>query len=268
MKFWKKMLAAALAGVMMAGMLSGCADKSPNSTLSVKQLALVPEVGQQIATIKVKDYGDIKIMLFPEVAPKGVENFVTHAQNGYYDGLKFHRVIEDFMAQTGDPNGDGTGGESIWGEDFELEVSDSLHHFNGAVAYANSGPNTNGSQFYLVYASSPGTVEEMKEVNKQTAAQIEALKEAYPDMADQIDAIYSVPYPEDEALLEQYSQLGGAPWLDGSYTIFGQIYEGMDVLAKIMASPKDSAITDDNGNNYVPSPDILIETIEVGVWGE
>ena len=65
--------------------------------------------------MKIKDYGDVKIKLFPEYAPKGVENFVTHAKEGYYDGLTFHRVIKDFMIQGGDPKGDGTGGESIWG---------------------------------------------------------------------------------------------------------------------------------------------------------
>ena len=73
----------------------------------------MPAVGEKIAVIKT-DKGDIKVRLFPEEAPKAVENFVTHAENGYYDGLIFHRVIKDFMIQGGDPKGTGTGGESIW----------------------------------------------------------------------------------------------------------------------------------------------------------
>ncbi len=73
----------------------------------------MPAVGEKIAVIKT-DKGDIKVRLFPEEAPKAVENFVTHAENGYDDGLIFHRVIKDFMIQGGDPKGTGTGGESIW----------------------------------------------------------------------------------------------------------------------------------------------------------
>ena len=67
--------------------------------------------------------GTIKIKLFPEYAPKAVENFVKHSEEGYYDGLIFHRVIKDFMIQGGDPNGNGTGGESIYGKPFEDEFS-------------------------------------------------------------------------------------------------------------------------------------------------
>ena len=93
--------------------------------------------------------GVIKIKLFPEYAPKAVENFKTHAKNGYYDGLTFHRIINEFMIQGGDPNGDGSGGESIWGVPFEDEFSTEVLNYRGAFM-ANSGPNTNGSQFFIV----------------------------------------------------------------------------------------------------------------------
>jgi peptidylprolyl isomerase domain and WD repeat-containing protein 1 len=72
--------------------------------------------------------GDIHIRLFPQQAPKAVENFVGHARSGYLEGIVFHRVIPKFMIQTGDPLGDGTGGTSIWGKDFEDEFSDDLKH--------------------------------------------------------------------------------------------------------------------------------------------
>ncbi|MCJ1408624.1 Peptidylprolyl isomerase domain and WD repeat containing protein 1 [Ptychographa xylographoides] len=94
-------------------------------------------------------YGDIHIRLFPEAAPKAVENFVTHSKNGYYNNTIFHRVIRKFMIQCGDPMGDGTGGESIWGKEFEDEFSTLKHDKAYTVSMANAGPNTNGSQFFI-----------------------------------------------------------------------------------------------------------------------
>ncbi|KAJ9519253.1 hypothetical protein QJQ45_017913 [Haematococcus lacustris] len=94
--------------------------------------------------------GDITIKLFPDECPRTVENFTTHAKNGYYDGLLFHRVVKGFMIQTGDPLGDGTGGESIWGGEFEDEFNKTLRHDRpGILSMANCGPNTNGSQFFI-----------------------------------------------------------------------------------------------------------------------
>jgi cyclophilin family peptidyl-prolyl cis-trans isomerase len=92
--------------------------------------------------------GDVAIELFPDDAPRTVENFTKLAQDGFYDGLIFHRVIPDFMIQGGDPKGDGTGGP---GYQFEDEFNE--HRVErGALAMANAGPNTNGSQFFIVTA--------------------------------------------------------------------------------------------------------------------
>ncbi|KXN88078.1 Peptidyl-prolyl cis-trans isomerase cyp15 [Leucoagaricus sp. SymC.cos] len=100
--------------------------------------------------------GDIHIRLFPQQAPKAVENFVGHARSGYFEGIVFHRVIPKFMIQTGDPFGDGTGGTSIWGREFEDEFSDDLKHDRPyAVSMANAGPNTNGSQFFITTTATP-----------------------------------------------------------------------------------------------------------------
>jgi len=100
--------------------------------------------------------GDIAIRLYGDECPKTVENFLTHAKNGYYDGIIFHRVIKGFMLQTGDPKGDGTGGESIWGGEFEDEFVDKLkHNLPYTVSMANAGPNTNGSQFFITVAATP-----------------------------------------------------------------------------------------------------------------
>ncbi|VDN95041.1 unnamed protein product [Brugia pahangi] len=95
-------------------------------------------------------FGDIHIKLFPNECPKTVENFCTHARRGYYNGHTFHRVIKSFMIQAGDPTGKGTGGQSIWGEDFEDEFHPKLRHDKPyMVSMANAGPNTNGSQFFI-----------------------------------------------------------------------------------------------------------------------
>ena len=106
----------------------------------------------QMATIKT-NFGDIKIQLHPEQAPKMVENFQKLAQAGKYDGVPFHRVIDGFMIQGGDfENQNGTGGTSWTGKDLTDEFSDDLSHVRGAVSMANRGPNTNGSQFFIVQA--------------------------------------------------------------------------------------------------------------------
>lgn len=94
-------------------------------------------------------YGDIHIRLFPDAAPKAVENFVTHSKRGYYNNTIFHRVIRKFMIQGGDPLGDGTGGESIWGHHFEDEFSNLKHDKPYTVSMANAGANSNGSQFFI-----------------------------------------------------------------------------------------------------------------------
>lgn len=103
--------------------------------------------------------GDIHMRLFPDAAPKAVENFITHAKNGYYDNLIFHRIIKGFMIQTGCPFGDGTGGESIWGDDFEDEFSREFKHDRPyTVSMANAGPNTNGSQFFITVAPAVSSI--------------------------------------------------------------------------------------------------------------
>lgn len=96
------------------------------------------------------NFGDIVLELFPESAPKAVENFVGLAKQWYYDGIIFHRVIRDFMIQWGDPTGTGRGGKSLWFRAFEDEFDRALTHKRGVISMANAGRNTNGSQFFIV----------------------------------------------------------------------------------------------------------------------
>ncbi|ORY62263.1 uncharacterized protein BCR38DRAFT_371973 [Pseudomassariella vexata] len=117
------------------------------------QQTKVAETGT--AAIIHTSYGDIHIRLFPDAAPKAVENFVTHSKRGYYNNTIFHRVIRKFMIQGGDPLGDGTGGESIWNKEFEDEFSTLRHDKPYTVSMANAGPNTNGSQFFITTEKTP-----------------------------------------------------------------------------------------------------------------
>ena len=174
--------------------------------------------------------GDMTFVLFADVAPKAVENFTTHAKEGYYDGLIFHRVIKDFMIQGGDPTGTGCGGESIWGKSFEDEFSLDARNYYGALSMANSGPNTNGSQFFIVQA---------KEVPPTLLAQMEGLKDN--------------GFPQE--CIDNYKEVGGTPWLDFHHTVFGQIIDGADVLEDI-ASVKTAA-----GDR--PVYDVVIDTVEI-----
>ncbi|MEG1870036.1 MAG: peptidylprolyl isomerase, partial [Oscillospiraceae bacterium] len=135
-----------------------------------QEIALIqfeaPKPEEEVAVIQTNK-GVIKVRLFPKEAPKAVENFKTHAKEGYYDGLNFHRVIPGFMIQGGDPEGTGAGGKSIWGEPFEDEFDIKLRNFRGALSMANSGPKTNGSQFFIVQAP---TVDQQSLLNSVMSA--------------------------------------------------------------------------------------------------
>lgn len=168
------------------------------------------KTGDTIAVIST-NMGDITVKMLPDAAPKAVENFLTHAKNGYYDGIIFHRVIRDFMIQGGDPTGTGMGGESIWGKPFADEFSDNARNFRGALSMANAGPGTNGSQFFIVQAG-PETMDERM----------------FPMLKRQ-----GKTFSEDA--VSAYMEHGGTPWLDGAHTVFGQVIEGMEIVDKIAA---------------------------------
>jgi peptidylprolyl isomerase len=129
--------------VLMLGLFVNCAYAAD---AMVKDRIVVLETNQ----------GNIEIKLLPEVAPKACENFIGLVENGYYNGLIFHRCIKDFMIQGGDPTGTGMGGESIWKEPFADELSPAVKFDKpGLLAMANAGPNTNGSQFFITVAKTP-----------------------------------------------------------------------------------------------------------------
>lgn len=180
-----------------------------------------------VATIKT-NHGDLVIKLFPDHAPLTVTNFVNLAKSGYYDGVIFHRIIKDFMIQGGDPTGTGMGGESSFGGSFQDEFSEELYNIRGALSMANAGPDTNGSQFFIVQNT-------------------------------------DLPYAKKELerggwpgpIAEVYAENGGTPHLDRRHTVFGQLvdedsYKVLDEIAAVEVGMQDK-----------PVEDVIIETIEV-----
>ncbi len=193
-----------------------------------------PQTGETVCVMHTNK-GDISIRMFPNDAPKAVENFTTHAKEGYYDGLVFHRVINNFMIQGGDPTGTGCGGESIWGHPFKDEFTENRHNLRGALSMANAGPGTNGSQFFIVQAKAvdPRLLKEMKELEDHG-------------------------FPKE--VTEAYAEVGGTPHLDFRHTVFGQVFDGMDVVDAIAAVKVD--------RRDKPTDDVVILGIDVEEWAE
>lgn len=212
------------------------ANKAKLDKLDFPQLTEKVSKEESVVTLKTSE-GDIKIKIFNKYTPMAAENFVTHAKDGYYNGTVFHRVMQGFMIQGGDPKGTGQGGESIWhnkdkkkdsGKGFKNETSPVLYNIRGAVSMANAGPDTNGSQFFI-------------NQNKE-------------DQAVKID---NNAFPTK--IIEAYKK-GGNPMLDGKYTVFGQVISGMDVVDKIAAAKvKDGK----SGEKSTPDLPVKIEKVTV-----
>jgi len=234
-------------------------DDTPAEALRenpVKLLQLTPvEPGEELVVLHT-NLGDITLRFFPEEAPIAVENFLTHARNGYYDGVLFHRVRPDFMIQGGDPTGTGRGGESIWGQPFGLEPSFNLRHFRGALAMAHAGGAMN-SQFYIV--QSP-----------EIPPQYEDVFRSFLEDQDEVMGYFSDGhrlYLRDLRPRETYEHFinyGGTPFLDWIYgnpdahTVFGHVVDGMDVVDAI-------AHVDRDGDDR-PDEDVIIERVSFIIY--
>ena len=236
----KKILSLTLVMLLAIGstFVLGACDKKENKIESDHEIGFqleMPEKGEEIAILHT-NMGDITLRFFPDEAPKAVENFIGLAKEGKYNGVIFHRVISNFMIQGGDfENANGTGGTSIWGEDFEDEFTDVLYNITGSVSMANAGPGTNGSQFFINNAS-PNT----------------------------FNAEYYQALPKEA--LELYKEHGGNAHLDGIYnnyqsghTVFAQVIDGMDVVNAI------SNVQTDMSNNK-PLTDVIINSVEITTY--
>ena len=198
------------------------------------------KAGDKIAEFTIKDFGTVKILLFPEEAPKTVENFIGLAEKGYYDGLTFHRVIEDFMIQGGDPTGTGSGGDSFFGGEFEDEFSSDLFPIRGSLCMANHGKNTNQSQFFIVTCADKLSMTQLYQV-AQAYYQQHRIVLNYDDMS--------------QLCRENYASVGGAYWLYEVHTVFGQVIEGLNIIDAMDSVPVDA--------NSKPLTDLVIEKITI-----
>ena len=303
----KKLLCVGVALLLCVAMLGGCNKPTENDsdgdqtpyvpTHAVNSIGTVyadktvgfqlelPTEGEKVAILHTS-LGDIFIRFFPEAAPKAVENFLTHAERGYYNGLTFHRIVEDFMIQGGDPKGTGTGGESIWGAPFTDEFDQKLLNLRGSLAMANSGVNTNGSPFFInqgdaeAFAKSYTTLEEFKTYCTQNEM---SLRKEYDSLVAQYgESVVSNYYgswidllnhycPNAASLApsaevwELYKQNGGSLHLDGAWrragghTVFGQVYHGMNVVDAIAAVRVDTSSK--------PIEEVKILSITVTTYG-
>lgn len=239
-----------------------------------------PQEGDDIAIIHTT-MGDITLRFFPENAPKTVENFLTLAKEGKYNDTIFHRVINDFMIQGGDyEKGDGTGGKSIYGGSFEDEFCDTLYNIRGSVAMANSGVNTNGSQFFINQAGADTFSAEKYDYdtsymqlsniyNQYVEAYGANFTSYYPTVLEFINGYYGginpLSYAISNEVMDLYKANGGNIHLDGplrakgGHTVFAQVIEGMDVVDAIAAVEVDS-------QSNKPVTDVKITSVEVTTY--
>ena len=282
MKIWSRIFA----GILAAGMalaMCGCSGEMSSKDLAkgitvvegesskgnTGELTLAD--GDLVAVFDIKGYGTIKAKLFPEVAPVGVDNFVKLCDSGYYEGLSVHRVVSDFMMQGGSLNGDGTGGEALVEDgSFGIETDlDAARHFYGALCYANA-MGRNSTQFYIVNNNKPQTLSDTNvngvlayaEQYSQAAQEATDSDEAayYAFWADYYDTMAEAVTAASDEAAAKYAEVGGTPSLDGNYTVFGQVYDGFDVIEKIAAAE----VTDNgSGEQSKPVKDITIKSVKV-----
>lgn len=241
-----KRLAALLAAVVLLSGMAACSKGGgrvrPDDGKPIGYQLDKPQKGEEVAVLTT-NMGEIRLRLFPDAAPKAVENFKGLIEKGYYNGLTFHRVLKDFMIQGGDPKGDGTGGESLWNKPFADEFNKNLLNVRGAVSMANSGKDTNGSQFFInqAGASTFSGWDDYQQLYDSYKENPQAALQQDPDFSC-VDMSKAT-----DAYKKIYEENGGNPHLDGAYsvvekghTVFAQVYEGMDIVDKIAGVPVDS----------------------------
>ncbi len=222
----------------LAMLLTGCKKRDADSDFSQAAVELNTADALQfslpdesaLCAVFITEKGEFAAVLYPDYAPQAVENFVTLAREGAYNGLAFHRVIQDFIIQSGDT--DGSGGKSIWRNTFGVESSNLLHHYTGALCMA--GGTQNGSQFYVV------------STEKDSVSQV---------LCDQMEQL-----GWSREVIDAYKKVGGAPYLDNNYTVFGQVFYGMDAVYGIEATAPKSGDT--------PADPVGLGSVRITTYGQ
>lgn len=247
------------------------ADINKNSATELKS-------GDTYAVITIEGYGAITCKLYPEAAPEGVQNFIDLANSGYYSGKDVHRVVKGFMMQGGSANGDGMSVDTD--PSFNVEYNSKMRHYFGALCYANAG-GINGSQFYIVnnrefsdisedalsaqLEQIDSTIDELNEQLKSAEEDAKAYFQQYLDYysanrntyASQLRALKE----RTDEMTEKYKEVGGTPFLDGGYTVFGQTIDGFDVIDAI--SEVDVELQKSGNEESHPVQKIVISSVEI-----
>lgn len=259
---FRSLFKAAAAITLTAAMVmaSGCNSQKEDNTA---EITVGPGDTLAEMTIQVgEETGKIRFKLFPEVAPKGVDNFVKLARSGYYDGKTIHRVIKDFMIQGGSLRGNGTGGTTADKTEIPRETNDRMRAYYGALGYAESSDGIN-SQFFIINNKTPFDIAKTAEnissdLDEYKDRLTEEDKKTYTDYLSKLNAT-----PDD--VKAKYLSNGGVFSIDGNYTIFGQAIEGLDFLDKISAVEVSSGntIDDEQGIASKPAVSVVIKKIEI-----
>lgn len=238
------------------------------------------ESGDTYAVITIKDFGSITVKLFPEAAPEGVQNFIDLANSGYYTNKEIHRVVADFMLQGGSRNGDGRSTDED--PSFNVEYNTNMRHIYGALCYANGG-GINGSQFYIVNnkSNSPVTEDSLQSAVDYYESQLEQVEAYIAEATDADEIAYYQDYKSyfstlastarsqlrafketTDEIAAKYDEVGGYPYLDGGYTVFGQTVDGFDVIDAVSAVEVEPQ---PNGGDEISHPveKIFIESVEI-----
>lgn len=205
-------------------------------------MKLTNEVQNPIATIEVEGYGTMKLELYPDIAPNTVVNFITLANNGFYDGLKFHRIIKDFMIQGGDVNGDGSGSPSLSDVDTSIEEGT-----DADTEYAIEGE-------FLANGYENNTLRHEKGV----------ISMARSDYTSYSSTLTTQSY--NSAGSQFFIMTGTSSGLNGLYTAFGKVIEGLDVLEAI-EKVEVAAADEDSTEESTPVEDVIITSIKVETYG-
>ena len=229
--------------------------------------------GDKIAEIVIEDYGTISAKLFPDIAPKAVENFEKLAESGYYDGLKIHYVAKNASISGGSLNGDGTGGAAAVEDGaFPIETSADARNFYGALGYVADMYGNNTTTFYIVNSKQKSDITQYSPaLIRDEATSYADRQEGLEDYDPTVDYLkYEESYynnladmlekASDEVKTKYAETTGGCPLWDGGYTVFGQVFGGFDVLDKLSDV---EVVTGKDGDETKPKVDIIIESVRV-----
>ncbi|MCK5019925.1 MAG: peptidylprolyl isomerase [Candidatus Peribacteraceae bacterium] len=219
-------------------LLAGCSEEAVPAEPEVPMNTATEEKGytgellkgKHIVTLKTSK-GDIVIELDADRAPKTVTNFIKLSEDGYYDGLKFHRVIPDFMIQGGDPNGNGTGGDSIFGGTFEDEINANSYDLDKRMLKDEGG----GQELPDELAEST-----IRDYNEMLGYVYNSDLDSMP-MERGVIAMANRGPATNASQFFIIQRKEGADWLEGKHTVFGKIIEGMDIVDAIIAVERDAS---------------------------